>query len=151
MTKNKKIVLILIAVIAAIGLAAFLYPDNVAKIRIPDNPSTSIGTLKIDSIDIQVLESFPVQVHVSARGNFPDGCTSIGEIAQERTDTTFLVTIKSSRPAGAACTEALVPFEKTIGLDVYGLKAGAYTVDVNGVEGTFKLTADNVPHDDVKG
>ncbi len=36
------------------------------------------------------------------------------------------------------------PFEKVIPLDVTNLPAGAYTVVVNGVRGSFKLDADNV-------
>jgi hypothetical protein len=44
-----------------------------------------------------------------------------------------------------ACTLELVPFEQTIDLDVYGLPAGVYTVDVNGVTDTFELMVDNVP------
>jgi len=32
-----------------------------------------------------------------------------------------------------------VPFQEVISLDVYGLKAGVYNVDVNGIKGTFEL------------
>jgi hypothetical protein len=80
-----------------------------------------------------------------ARGNLPDGCTTINEVIQERDGNTFRVTITTVRPVGMVCTEALVPFEKVIVLDVYGLPAGVYTVDVNGVGDTFELTVDNMP------
>jgi inhibitor of cysteine peptidase len=43
------------------------------------------------------------------------------------------------------CTQALVPFEETIPLDVEGLLAGEYTVNVNGVMATFTLDVDNTP------
>jgi len=42
------------------------------------------------------------------------------------------------------CTEAIVPFQEVISLDVYGLKAGIYKVYVNGVKGTFELATDNI-------
>jgi len=103
------------------------------------------GEATVESIEILILESFPVQVHVVARGYFPDGCTSVDQIIHRREGNTFVVTITTARPAGVACTDAIVPFEEIISLDVYGLAAGAYTVTVNGVSGTFDLAVDNVP------
>jgi inhibitor of cysteine peptidase len=37
-----------------------------------------------------------------------------------------------------------VPFKINVPLDVYGLEKGNYTVDVNGVQGSFELQTDNV-------
>jgi len=102
------------------------------------------GTAQVDSIDILMLESFPVQISVVARGNLPDGCTAIDQIAQQRQGDTFKVTITTRRPADKICTEALVPFQEAISLEVVGLPAGTYTVDVNGVTGSFTLDVDNV-------
>lgn len=101
------------------------------------------GLAPVDAIDVLILESFPVQVHVRVTGNLPDGCTTLGEITQERKGTAFSVIVGTMRPAGAQCTEALVPFQTTVALDVLGLRAGTYTVTVNGVSGSFKLSIDN--------
>lgn len=101
------------------------------------------GKARVEEIEIMILESFPVQVNVVARGNLPDGCTTIDRIEQERQDNTVLVTITTLRPPDQACTEALVPFEEVISLDVVGLEAGTYTVDVNGARDTFELAVDN--------
>jgi hypothetical protein len=106
------------------------------------------GVASVETIDILILESFPVQVNVVARGNLPDGCTTLDEVIQERDGNTFQVTITTVRPVGMECTEALVPFEKVVVLEVYGLLAGVYTVDVNGVTDTFELTVDNVPQEE---
>ena len=109
------------------------------------------GEAAVNAIDILILESFPVQIQVLARGYLPDGCTEIDTVSQidgvgqVRGDRTFTVTITTIRPADAICTQALVPFEETFSLDVYGLPAGTYTVDVNGVTGTFELAVDNAP------
>lgn len=102
------------------------------------------GLAPVESIDIQILESFPVQVQVIARGNLPDGCTTIDEVLTERIDQLFRVTITTERPADAICTEALVPFDEVVQLDVLGLSAGEYQVDVNGVTGSFTLQVDNI-------
>jgi len=103
----------------------------------------TIGLAPVDEIDILILESFPVQVNVIARGNLPDPCTEISEILQEKEGNTFFITIKTYRPPGL-CIQVLAPFEEIISLEVYGLSAGTYTVDVNGVQGTFDLEVDNV-------
>ncbi len=113
----------------------------------PDNNNTGkfiYGNATVESIEIMVLESFPVQIKVNARGYLPDGCTKIDGITKEKKDTTFFVNIKTVRPADTFCTQSLVPFQEVIPLDVYGLKAGIYTVNVNGVNSTFELVTDNI-------
>ena len=101
------------------------------------------GLALVDEIDILILESFPVQINVIARGNLPDPCTEISEVLQEREGDTFFITIKTYRSPGF-CIQVLAPFEEIISLEVYGLPAGTYTVDVNGVQGTFDLEVDNI-------
>ena len=51
------------------------------------------GNASVESIEIMVLESFPVQIKVNARGYLLDGCTKIHGIKKERTENTFLVSI----------------------------------------------------------
>jgi len=103
----------------------------------------TIGLALVDEIDILILESFPVQINVIARGNLPDPCTEISEVLQEREGDTFFITIKTYRPPGP-CIQIITPFEVKIPLNVYGLPAGTYTVDVNGVQATFDLEVDNI-------
>jgi inhibitor of cysteine peptidase len=102
------------------------------------------GTANVEQVDIMILESFPVQVRVAASGSLPDGCTEINEVNVTQAGQTFDVTITTRRPVDQECTQALVPFEESFPLDVEGLEAGTYTVDVNGVTGTFDLAVDNV-------
>lgn len=104
------------------------------------------GNASVEKVDILILESFPVQVHVAASGYLPDGCTQINENATivDREGNTFKVHLETIRPKDAVCTQALVPFEQNIALDVYGLEKGTYIVNVNGVEETFELATDNV-------
>jgi len=103
----------------------------------------TIGLASVDEIEILILESFPVQINVIARGNLPDPCTEVSEVLQEREGDTFFITIKTYRSPGF-CIQVLAPFEETIPLEVYGLPAGTYTVDVNGVQATFDLEVDNI-------
>jgi inhibitor of cysteine peptidase len=98
----------------------------------------------VESIDILTLESFPVQIHVIAEGYLPDGCTEIDEIKTEREGNIFNINITTKRPKDAICTQAIEDFKETIPLEVQGLSAGNYTVNVNGVTGSFELAVDNI-------
>jgi len=138
-----------LALALALALALVLLAVGCAPTQEPGATPTLGGDVikglaPVDSIELLILESFPVQVHVRVVGNLRDGCTKIDETSQERQGNTFTVTVTSARPKDAACTEALVPFDQTIALDVSGLKAGTYTVTVNGVSGAFTLDVDNV-------
>jgi len=102
-----------------------------------------INLAEVTEIDILILESFPVQVHVVASGYLPNPCTKIEEIIQSRESNNFFVTIKT-KSSLLPCIQVLTPFEETIALDVYGLPAGTYNVNVNGIEDTFTLEIDNI-------
>jgi len=103
-----------------------------------------INTANVTEIDILILESFPVQVHVVAKGYLPNPCTQINQIIENREGNSFTVTITTKTSPGP-CIQVIKPFEETIPLDVYGLSAGTYNVNVNGIEGSFTLDVDNIP------
>ncbi len=130
-----------------IGLKAGIYTVKVNGISdtfelTKDNISLAI----VENINVQVLEeSVPVQVQVTATGYFSDGCQQIEQVDVMRTDNLFTVTMTTtSPPPEIACPTVLIPFEKTINLDVKDLQTGTYTVDVNGKSATFELTTDHV-------
>ncbi|AKB82938.1 hypothetical protein MSBR3_2360 [Methanosarcina barkeri 3] len=105
------------------------------------------GTAKVESVQIVTLESFPVQIQVIAKGYLPDGCTEIDEIKNESKGNVFNINISTKRPRDAFCTQATKNFTETIPLEVRGLKAGNYTVNVNGVTESFELSVDNGPQE----
>jgi len=111
----------------------------------PDKNATYIyRKAGIESIQIQKMESMPVQVSVLVNGWLSDSCTSLDQITQERDGKDFLITITTKRPADVNCLQMITPFQQTIPLDVLGLKAGTYTVTVNRMSDTFTLDVDNV-------
>lgn len=97
----------------------------------------------VTDIDIVLLESFPVQVRVTAKGQFDDVCTDLAEVKTRKEANTFFVTVASARFKDADCSQVSTPFEEHIPLDVYGLPQGIYTVNVNGITDTFEFTVDN--------
>jgi hypothetical protein len=99
----------------------------------------------VESVEVQILESFPVQVNVIAHGYLNDACTRLGEIIQRRVDNEFQFELYAARAPGDFCAQVISPFDQTLPLEVVGLPAGQYTVVVNGVSAEFELPVDNVP------
>lgn len=98
----------------------------------------------VEGLRLNLMESFPLQVSATIQGFLPDGCTSIKEITSSRAGDTIRITILTQRPAEAMCTQALVPFEETVSLDVLALPAGTYTVTASDQSATFTFDVDNV-------
>jgi hypothetical protein len=100
----------------------------------------------IESVEVLVLESFPVQVNVKISGYLPTPCHKLGAISTSRPDAnTFQIDVPMSLPSpDQVCIEVIEPFEQTVSLDVAGLKAGTYTVKVNDITEQFTLDVDNV-------
>jgi inhibitor of cysteine peptidase len=142
MMKSKALLATIVLVLVSLGCAGGTPTVAPPTVVVPQDPVA--GVAQVDSVEVLILESFPVQIHVVARGNLPDGCTTVDQVTQERDGNAFTVTITTIRPSGQVCTQALVPFERVIALDVLGLPAGVYTVTVNGVSETFELQVDNV-------
>lgn len=108
-------------------------------------PLPKRGPATVEVVEIHQIETFPVIVNVIARGHLPDECTTIDQISQVRTGSNFKISIDSVYYGGETCLQEPILFEEEIELDVVSLPAGIYVVDVNGLQGTFKLQADNVP------
>jgi len=134
------ILLVLFIATFSMGMLYYKQPNSAEG----SNTSDIRELATVDDIDIAILESFPVQINVIARGNLPDACTRIDDITVNREGNTFMVTITTLRPAGAVCAQVVTPFEEVVALDVVGLEAGTYTVNVNGITGTFQLQVDNI-------
>jgi inhibitor of cysteine peptidase len=100
----------------------------------------------VDEVELQIMESFPIQVAAVVRGHLPDGCTVLDDISAAREGNTFVLDIAAHRE-GDMCTMALVPFEKRVALDVEGLKAGTYQVVGGDASAAFTFDVDNVRAD----
>jgi Ig-like domain from next to BRCA1 gene/SdrD B-like domain len=137
--------LMTLLVLAACGILPAAVVPSPTQIPTETQVSPPVNLAPVSSVEIQILESSPVQVVAVTRGDLPDSCTTIGRITQSRENQTFTVAIFTNRPADAVCAQALVPFEEPVSLDVLGLPAGNYTVNVNGVTTSFTLDVPNVP------
>lgn len=105
---------------------------------------TASNEAKVESIQIVITESFPVQINVVAKGHLPNHCMLIDQVTEERDSNTFVIKILTTYQPGKNCTPAAQTFEEIIPLTVVGLKAGIYAVQVNGITDTFELGIDNI-------
>jgi hypothetical protein len=144
MFRSKIFILISLVLLSAALLLAACAPVTATPSPIvTEVPTHASGTI-VKSIEILLLESFPLQVHAVLRGDLPDaGCTTITSVDQVREGNTFRLRLVTTTDPLALCAQKLTPFEKVVPLEVYGLPAGTYTVEAGGVKQTFEFTVDN--------
>lgn len=104
---------------------------------------TTTGVYYVDTVDVLLMESFPLQASARLVGNLADGCTSLVDVQVVRAGNQFTLTPIATRPADMMCTEALVPFERNVPLDIKGLPAGTYKVVVGETSAEFTLDVNN--------
>lgn len=107
----------------------------------PDPPKY----ISLNSVEVIKQGGVPVQVFLKVLGDFPNGCGGFKQINQRIEGNRFVITIHTPPiSTEVGCTASLVPFEKIIPLNIYGLTAGTYEYSVNGEhDGSFTLTQDN--------
>ncbi len=102
----------------------------------------------VDEVQIQIMESFPVQVRAVAKGYLPNPCTRIDRIdVGQTTYGDFEVTL-NTLASPDPCVQVLESFEESVPLNVTGCEAGTYEVRFNNPDGTqtianFTLQTDN--------
>lgn len=102
-----------------------------------------MGTLAaINSVSIMDSETFPIQKILQVQGDLPNGCTYLNEAQQLRDGNVFYVNL-STRTEGDVCTEALVPYDVKIPLNITNLPSGVYLVNINGREMSFEIAMQN--------
>lgn len=157
--KKKPVALIVAALVIVVVFAAMLVfsvmkKNPLKETLLPEpsasslqNGNTNGGVMNVgvtvDRIDVMMQESFPVQVRALVRGNLADGCTTITNASSRKDGNTFFVDFETLHQ-GEVCTQAVVPFEQLVTLDVMGLKKGTYTISAAGFTTSFTLGQDNV-------
>lgn len=91
------------------------------------------GEAFIDSSEVLILESYPVQINLVLTGNLPTPCHQL-RIAVNQPDEAnrILVEVYSVADPEQVCIQILQPFETTYSLGSF--PSGSYTVLVNGEE-----------------
>ena len=140
MFRSQFLVIVVLLAILATACAPITATPSPIVTEVP----TAVSAATVNSLDILLLESFPLQVNAVIRGDLPDaGCTKIASVDQMREGNTFRLTLVTTTDPLALCAQVLTPFEQVVSLDVNGLPAGTYTVEAGGVQQTFTFDIDN--------
>jgi hypothetical protein len=105
-----------------------------------DEPKDGVITGRAAVDSIEVVEVGEVSATIVVRGNLPDGCTRLADHVQAVQGHIIRVELYTERPADQFCTEALVPFDQEILIDLQGLEKGDYLIDVNGVKAELVIS-----------
>lgn len=99
----------------------------------------------VSQVEVINTAEFPAQVFLRVSGAFTSGCGSLGRVSQRLVGNRFEIVLADGFAwyAVAFCAAVMKPYVTTIPLSVYGLSAGDYSYDINGMTGTFGLTKDN--------
>ena len=83
----------------------------------------------VDGVQAEVTDDG--QLAVTVQANYPDSCSTLGEVETVVEDNTVSVTMYAQRPPGLTCAQTLIPFEETVVLDIGDAAPGEYTIIVN--------------------
>jgi hypothetical protein len=107
--------------------------DRPIGVLVPMNGLPAGASLHlIETVDILVMESFPMQVALNVTGYIPDGCSAPTEILQSRDGNMVVIRVFRSLPPDAICTAMAAMYSETIHVEG-GFTSGNYTFDVNGL------------------
>lgn len=102
--------------------------------------ATPSNLVSVDSVEVSVAESLPVQVSLTVTGNKSVPCVQLQTPAIFLQEATFTIVLAETTLGPAeTCIAVLEPFETNIPLDVSDLDSGNYAVSVNGLETSFSL------------
>lgn len=97
----------------------------------PGDAGQSIGNVYLDSFELLILESYPIQVNLYLSGNLPTPCDQLRvKINDPDEGNRIFVEIYSVSDPDKMCIQVLEPFDTTISLGSF--TPGHYEVYLNG-------------------
>jgi hypothetical protein len=92
---------------------------------------------QVQSIEIQVLQSNPLQINAVIHGTLTESCASLGESQVQYESNSIQVTVYEVSQQDAGCVQTATPFETSIPLKTGELPVERLTVVANGVSASF--------------
>jgi hypothetical protein len=123
----------LVAVLAACGTQGTTTPPE----GNPD-PRPLVELVTVDTVNVEIQESQPVQVVAHVIGSMPNGCYSLGEVRQERFDNTIELTVQMKNSGAEVCTMNIPGVDTRVTLDG-DFPSGDYVLRVNGQVYNFSV------------
>ena len=116
-----------------IGTAASPPPVRPPEPPVPNSsggPQPFRSYVTVLDVQVVVMESFPMQVALEVRGEFPSGCDFPAQMQQRREGNTVVVEVYQEIPPDVLCPMILRPYNDTIRLEG-GFEPGDYIFQVN--------------------
>ncbi|MDH5506882.1 MAG: hypothetical protein OEZ02_06645 [Anaerolineae bacterium] len=109
----------------------------------PGDEALTRGNAFINSAELLVMESYPVQIMLAVTGDKPTPCNSLRVLVSAPDDENRIaVDIYTLSKPGEDCVQVLEPFSENIGIPMVGAADGIYTVWLNGeLIGEFSFPA----------
>jgi hypothetical protein len=107
-----------------------VYFADEAESSVPEEGNIMQVDTVVESVDVLVLESFPMQLNLVVKGYQPDGCDFPVQVEQVRDGNTVTVHIYRQVPQDSICPMMIVGYDATIALEG-GFESGSYTINVN--------------------
>jgi hypothetical protein len=127
---------LVLSLLAACGPAAATPTPEVPPLRQPyaPRPGDSAllrGKVYLESTDLLIMESFPIQVALNLKGSLPTPCHQLrAQVSDPDAGNRIAVEVYSLSDPGEVCIQVLEPFEASLPLGSF--PAGHYTLTVNG-------------------
>lgn len=102
-------------------------------------PQLTSREAQVQSVEIQTLNTDPVQINAFVHGSLTESCATLGESQVQYSSNTIGITVYAVSRSDIGCVQATTPFETTIPLNTNDLPNGTYTVVANGVSAVFTL------------
>jgi len=106
-------------------------------------PQLTSREAQVQSVEIQNLNTNPVQINAVVHGNLTESCATLGESQVQYSSNTIGITVYAVSRSDIGCVQSTTPFETTIPLNAKDLPNGTYTVVANGVSAVFSLPTIN--------
>src|SRR5688500_17243530 len=114
-----------LAVLGGLALAAMILATGAAFASMQEEPTTEEimqpsgreFLIQVNTVDVQVRESFPVQAAINVDGVIGDGCTRLDRIEQSRSGNTLSVRLIGFHTGDPICTMIAQTYRDNVGLE----------------------------------
>ena len=138
------LVFVMTACVPVTRVASFTDPTPAPQTR---QTQTASREAQVESVDIEILKSDPVQINAVASVRLPDACTTLGDGQLHYASHTFQIRLWTVSLTDRGCAQVVTHAESTYALNAIDLQPGTYTVTVNSVSRVFILTAADLTPD----
>lgn len=116
-------------------------PTPVVEVELAPTEHTGYQLVQVNEgdVNVEIGVGSPIPVHVDIGAQLPDVCGQVEYVTQKQDGTKFIIELFTIPSTEASCLRDTVPFRMKLPLNVTGLPAGRYSVEVNGVSADFTL------------